>query len=146
MSDRFTITVGERTFVSSTGRVTTELNKPDSASGTVAAGDLATPGADWAGPAHASVEDDVMHGRVIEAQPQEDGSVVLSLRGATMLDASLLPPMVVQQIDGREIVSWQPARPASPLRTSTSTASKRRWRSSRSGCLHRCWASPCGGR
>jgi hypothetical protein len=45
-----------------------------------------------------------MHGRVIEAQPQEDGSVALSLRGATMLDESLLPPMVVPQIDGREIV------------------------------------------
>ena len=45
-----------------------------------------------------------MHGRVIQAQPQEDGSVTLSLCGATMLDESLLPPMVVQQIDGREIV------------------------------------------
>jgi len=105
MSDRFTITVGERTFVCSEGRVTTELNKPDTASGTVAANDLAERGADWAGPAHASIEgDDVMHGRVIEAEPRENGSVALSLRGATMLDESLLPPMVVQQIDGREIV------------------------------------------
>ena len=45
-----------------------------------------------------------MHGRVIEAQPQKDGSLALSLGGATMLDESLLPPMVVQQIDRREIV------------------------------------------
>jgi hypothetical protein len=45
-----------------------------------------------------------MYGRVIEAQPHEDGSVALSLRGATMLAESLLPPMVVQQIDRREIV------------------------------------------
>jgi hypothetical protein len=45
-----------------------------------------------------------MYGRVIQAQPQEDGSVALSLRGATMLDESLLAPMVVQQIDGREVV------------------------------------------
>ena len=41
MSDRFTIKVGELTFACSEGRVTTELNKPDKASGTVAADDLA---------------------------------------------------------------------------------------------------------
>jgi hypothetical protein len=105
MSDQFTITVGGRTFVCSEGRVTTELNKPDRASGIVATNDLAERGADWAGPARASIEgDNVMHGRVIEAHPEEDGSVALSLCGATMLDESLLPPMVVQQIDRREIV------------------------------------------
>jgi hypothetical protein len=105
MSDRFTITVGEATFVCSGGHTTTTLNAPDSASGFVAADDLAGRGVDWAGPAHASIEgDDVMHGTVIEAQPQEDGSVALSLRGATMLDESLLPPMAVQQLDGREVV------------------------------------------
>ncbi len=105
MSDRFTITVGGRTFVCSEGRVTTELNKPDRASGTVAADDLAERGADWAGSAHASIEgDDATHGRVIQAQSQEDGSVAVSRRGATMLDESLLPPMVVHQIDRREIV------------------------------------------
>jgi hypothetical protein len=113
MSGRFTITVGERTFVCSDGRVTTELNKPDLASGTVAAVDLAERGADWAGPAQASIEvDDMMHGRVIHAQPQGGGSVVLSLRGATMLDESLPSPMVVQQIDSREIV-YLAAREAS---------------------------------
>jgi hypothetical protein len=105
MSDRFTITVGGRTFVCSEGRVTSELNEPDRASGIVAADDLVERGADWAGPACASIESvDQMYGRVIQAQPQEDGSVALSLRGATMLDESLLPPMVVQQIDGREVV------------------------------------------
>jgi hypothetical protein len=41
MSDRFTITVGDRTLVCSEGRVTSELNQPDRASGTVAAHDLA---------------------------------------------------------------------------------------------------------
>src|SRR4051794_38784240 len=105
MSDGVTIKVGERTFVCSDGRVTTQLNKPGRGRGAVAAEDLAERGADWAGPADASVEgDDVMHGRVIHAEPQDDGTVALSLRGATMLDESLLPPMVVQQIDRREIV------------------------------------------
>jgi hypothetical protein len=102
---RFTITVGEATFECSGGRTTSTLNAPDTASGVVAAEDLAERGADWAGPAHASIEsDDVMHGRVIEAEPQDDGTVALSLRGATMLSESLLPPMVVQQIDQREVV------------------------------------------
>jgi hypothetical protein len=100
----FTITVGERTFMYSGGRVTTEINTPDNASGAIGANDLAEQGADWAGPAHASIDnEDVMHGRVIEAQPEE-GNVALSLRSATMLTESLLPPMVVQQIDGREVV------------------------------------------
>lgn len=99
----FAITVGERTFTCSGGRVTTEINKPDNASGAVAADDLTECGADWAGLAHATIDsEDVMHGRVIEAQP-EDGGVALSVRSATMLTESLLPPMVVQQIDGREV-------------------------------------------
>lgn len=105
MSDRFTITVDARSFVCSDGRVTTERNKSDRASGVVVADDLAERGVDWAGPARASIErDDVMHGSVVQAQPEDDGSVALSLRSATMLDESLLPPMVVQQIDSREIV------------------------------------------
>jgi hypothetical protein len=91
--------------MSSGGGVTTELNAPDRATGIVSADNLAERGADWAGPARASIEgNDVMHGRVIQAQPQEDGSVALSVCGATMLDESLLPPMVVQQTDRREIV------------------------------------------
>lgn len=102
---RFTITVGEATFVCAGGRVTSERNKPDTASGSVAANDLAARAADWSGPAYVSIDgDDLMHGRVIEAQPQEDGSVALSLRGATMMDEGLLPPMVLQQIDGREVI------------------------------------------
>jgi hypothetical protein len=65
MSDRFTITVGGRTFVCSQGRVTTELNEPDTASGIVAADDLGERGADRAGPARASIESgDLMYGRV----------------------------------------------------------------------------------
>lgn len=147
MSDQFTITVGGRTFVCSEGRVTTELKKPDGASGIVAADDLTERGADWAGPARASIKsDDVMHGRVMQAQPQEDGSVALWLRGATMLDKSLLPPMVVQQIDGREIVYLAAREAGFAPRTSTSTASQRWCRSSRCGCSHRCGASACGGK
>jgi hypothetical protein len=105
MSDRFTITLGERTFVCTNGRTKSTLNGPDTASGIVAADDLAERGADWSGPAHATIEDhDMMHGVVVKAEPQEDGTVALSLRGATVLEESLLPPMVVQQIDGREVV------------------------------------------
>lgn len=55
------------------GRLTTEINEPDDASGRVAAYDIAERGADWAGPAHVSIDgEDVMHGRIVEAQP-EDG-------------------------------------------------------------------------
>ena len=100
----FTITVGERTFMSSGGRLTTEINKPDNASGTVGADDLSECGTDWAGPAHVTIDNnDVMHGRIIEAKP-EGGDVALSVQSATMLSESLLPPMVVQQIDAREVV------------------------------------------
>jgi hypothetical protein len=75
MSDRFTITVGERTFACSEGRFTDELNQPDRASGKVSAEDLAERGADWAGLAHASIENyGVMHGRVAAAHPEDGGS------------------------------------------------------------------------
>lgn len=100
----FAITIGGRTFMCSGGRLTTEINEPDNASGRVGACDLAERGADWAGPAHVTIDnEEVMHGRIIEAQP-EDGDVDLSVRSATMLSESLLPPMVVQQIDAREVV------------------------------------------
>jgi hypothetical protein len=102
---RFTITVGERTFTCSDGRVTTEINDAVNASGTVDPNELAEHGVDWSGPAHTRIDgDDVMHGRVSEAQPEDDGAVALSVRSATMLSESLLPPMVVQQIDRREVV------------------------------------------
>lgn len=100
----FAITVGEQTYMCSGGRLATEINEPDKASGRVGAHDLAERGTDWAGPAHVTIDsEDVMHGRIIEAQP-EDGDVALSVRSATMLSESLLPPMVVQQIDAREVV------------------------------------------
>ena len=99
----FAITVGGRTFICSGGRLTTQINEPDNASGKVGAHDLAERGADWAGPVHVTIDnEDVMHGRIIEARP-EDGDVALSVRGATMLSESLLPPMLVQQIDAREV-------------------------------------------
>jgi hypothetical protein len=100
----FAITVGEQTYMCSGGRLATEINEPDKASGRVSANDLAERGTDWAGPARVTIDDeDVMHGRIVEAQP-EDGGVALSVRGATMLSESLLSPMVVQQIDAREVV------------------------------------------
>ena len=68
-----------------------------------------------------------MHGRVIQAQPQEDGSVALSLRGATMLDESLLPPMVVQQVEGREIVYLAAPRSSRSTTPHTFSASRRTW-------------------
>jgi hypothetical protein len=102
---RFTITVGEETFVCSDGRFVSELNKPDTASGTVAANDLAAREVDWSGRARVAIENDEMtQGRIIEARPQEDGSVALSLSGGTMMNEGLLPPMVVQQLDRREVV------------------------------------------
>lgn len=101
---RFTITVGEVTFACTGARVTSELNQPDTASGIVGADELVDRGADWSRPAHAADDGyEMMHGRVIEAQPQDDGSVALSLRSALMLEESLMPPMV-QELDAREIV------------------------------------------
>ena len=100
----FAITVGGRTFMCSGGRLTTAISEPENASGRVAAYDIAERGADWAGPAHVSIDsEDVMHGRIVEVQP-EDGEIALSVRSATMMSESLLPPMVVQQIDAREVV------------------------------------------
>lgn len=100
----FAITVGEQTYMCSGGRLATEINEPDKASGRVGAHDLAERGTDWAGPARVTIDnEDVMHGRIVKAQP-EDGDVALSVRSATMLSESLLSPMVVQQIDAREVV------------------------------------------
>lgn len=101
----FSITVGETTFVCSDGHFVSELNKPDAASGTVAAADLERGGVDWLGLAHASIDGDILvHGRVVEARPTRDGTVTLCVRGSTMLRESQLPPMTVQMIDGREVV------------------------------------------
>lgn len=102
---RFMITVGDVTFACTAGRLSTTLNKPDTASGIVAPGDLAGRAVDWSRPARTTIdEDDVMHGHVVEAQPQDGGSVSLSLKGATALSEPLLPPMVLQEIDKREVV------------------------------------------
>lgn len=100
----FAITVGERTFICSGGRLTTKTNQPDSASGTVGADDLSERGVDWAGSVRVTIDNhDVTHGRIVEAKP-EGANVALSVQNATMLSESLLPPMLVQQIDAREVV------------------------------------------
>jgi hypothetical protein len=46
----------------------------------------------------------VTSGQVVEALPQGDGSVALSLRSALMLSESLMPPMVSQNLTAQEIV------------------------------------------
>jgi hypothetical protein len=62
----FAITVGEQTYMCSGGRLATEINEPDKASGRVGAHDLAERGTDWAGPARITIDnEDVMHGRIV---------------------------------------------------------------------------------
>jgi hypothetical protein len=60
---------------------------------------------DWAAPAEAAVGDHVLtSGEVVEALPEGDGGVALSLRSGVMLDENLLPPMVAQNLTPQEIV------------------------------------------
>jgi hypothetical protein len=104
-SAAFNITVGPASFECRHGRITTAINEADRASGTVAADDMARSPADWAAPAHVAVGSDVLtSGRVVEALPESDGSVALSLRSALALDESLMPPMVCQNLTQQEIV------------------------------------------
>lgn len=106
--DPFIITVGATSFNVRHGRVTTTINEPDTASGTVSADDMARSPTDWRGPAQASVGSDVLSsGQVIEALPKGDGSVALLLRSGVELSESLMPPMVCQNLTPQEIV---PAR------------------------------------
>ncbi len=82
----------------------TEINQPDNASGVIGAEDLSGRGVDWAGPTQVMIDNrDGTHGRIIEAKP-ESGNVALSVQNATMLSESLLPPLLVQQTDAREVV------------------------------------------
>jgi len=103
--DPFIITVGATSFNVRYGRVTTTINEPDTASGTVSADDMARSPTDWRGPAQASVGSDVLSsGQVIEALPKGDGSVALLLRSGVELSESLMPPMVCQNLTPQEIV------------------------------------------
>jgi hypothetical protein len=101
----FTISIGSVSFVCRNGRFTTEINKPDRASGTIPAEDMARSPADWAASANVSIgADRVTAGRVAEAIPAGDGSVALSLRSGHMMDENLMPPMVCQNLPAQEIV------------------------------------------
>lgn len=103
--DPFIITVGATSFNVWHGRVTTTINEPDTAGGTVSAGDMARLPTDWRGPAQASAGSDVLtSGQVIEALPKGDGSVALLLRSGEELSESLMPPMVCQNLTPQEIV------------------------------------------
>jgi hypothetical protein len=60
---------------------------------------------DWAAPAQAAVGDFVlMSGEVVEARPESDGSVAVSLRSGVMLDENVMPPMVQQNLTPQETV------------------------------------------
>jgi hypothetical protein len=101
----FIITVGATSFSVRDGQVTTAINEPDTASGTVPANDIARSPADWAAPAQVAVGSEVLtSGQVVEALPESDGSVAISLRSGVVLSESLLPPMVSQNLTPQEIV------------------------------------------
>lgn len=101
----FRINVGPASFAVPDGRATSAINEPDTASGTVAADVMARSPTDWAAPAEAAIGSHVlMSGEVVEALPQRDGSVALSLRSGVMLGENLMPPMVTQNLTPQEIV------------------------------------------
>lgn len=104
--DAFTISVGSVSFDCRDGQVTDEINKPDRAGGTVPAEDIACSPADWAAPARVSIcgHHLATSGGVVEAVPEKDGSVMLSLRSGLMLDENLMPPMVCQNLPAQEVV------------------------------------------
>jgi hypothetical protein len=103
--DPLTITLGTASFDVRHGRVTTEVNKPDIASGTVPADDMKRSPADWATPAEVAIASDVLtSGQMVEALPESDGSVALSLRSGVELDEGLMPAMVCQNLTPGELV------------------------------------------
>jgi hypothetical protein len=103
--DVFTISVGSAPFRVRDGRTTSSVDKPDTASGTVPAEDLANSPADWAAPAEAAHGSYVMmSGEVVEALPVSDGNVALSLQSALMLSETLIPAWVSQNLTPQEIV------------------------------------------
>jgi hypothetical protein len=101
----FTIRVGPNAFECRDGQVTSSTWGPDTASGTIPAEDIAGSPADWSAPAEA-VEGSyiLLEGEVVEALPQTDGSVALSLRSGLVLDETLMPAMVTQNLTPQEIV------------------------------------------
>ncbi|HEY4280332.1 MAG TPA: hypothetical protein VGM91_19065 [Conexibacter sp.] len=103
--DAFTITVGPASFDVRHGRHTDAINEPDTASGTVVADDIKRSAVDWAGSARAAIgSHSLMTGHVIEALPDGDGSVALSLRSALVMTESLMPPMLIQNLTPSEVV------------------------------------------
>ena len=103
--DVFTIKVGSTSFKVRNGRTTSSVDKPDTASGTVTAEDMADSPADWAAPAEAAHGSYVMmSGEAVEALPAGDGSVALSLQSALMLSETLIPAWVSQNLTPQEII------------------------------------------
>ncbi len=103
--DPFRITIGSVSFEVSDGRFTTAINEPDTASGTVSAEDIERSPADWSAPAEVTIGGDlVTSGKVVEAEPADDGSVAVSLRSGLMLDESKMPAMLIQNLTPQELV------------------------------------------
>lgn len=120
--DPLTITLGTASFDVRHGRVTTEVNKPDTASGTVPADDIKRSPAEWATPAEVAIASDVLtSGQVVEALPESDGSVALSLRSGVELDEGLMPAMVCQNLTPGRSCTRRHGRLASLSPTSRST-------------------------
>lgn len=101
----FTIAIGPASFECQDGRFASAGNEPETASGTVAAEDMARSPVDWAAQATVAIGNDVLtRAGVVEALPRSDGGVAVSLRSALALSESLMPPMVCQNLTPSEIV------------------------------------------
>jgi hypothetical protein len=104
-SDDFTITVGSASFSVLDGRLTTTVNEPDTARGTIPGDEIAQRPVDWVTPAQVAVGESLLTtGQVVEAVPASDGSVNVSLQSALALSESVMPPMVCQNMSPQEIV------------------------------------------
>ena len=101
----FTISFGSVSFECRDGQFGTAISEPDTASGTVAAEDIARTRVDWSTSATVAIGGDMLtEAGVVEAVPLEDGSVAVSLRNALVLSESVMPPMVSQNAARIEIV------------------------------------------
>jgi hypothetical protein len=102
----FRIIVGPASFEVRDGLVTSSVNEPGiTASGTIPAEGMASSPADWAAPAEAAEGTHVlMDGQVVEALPESDGSVAVTVRSGLMLDETLMAPMAPQNVTPQDIV------------------------------------------
>jgi hypothetical protein len=102
----FKLEIGSVSFSCREGKVVTEINAPDAATGVIQADDMmASSPVDWSSPARVLIGDDVVtSGQVIEAVADEDGNVRWDVRSALMLSENRMPPMVIQNLAPQEVV------------------------------------------